>query len=208
MPLNAEIETLVHRARQARPGLDDLEAAADELVARQTPSNSLIIARRLYELADPPARVVATLVLGRLAAAYSVSQHFLRTRVSRDRDARVQVALSRALNRLCADLGYAQSLPKLQEWLGSPNPNVRLAAVNGLRIWTVRPYFAEHPEKAVELLGQLRADPSLAVRRAVGAALREISRKHRAVVRAGLQQWDRRDRVVAQTYTWVMEGPG
>jgi len=59
MPLNAEIETFVYRARQARPGLEDLETAANDLVARQTPSNSLIIARRMYELADPAGAVVA-----------------------------------------------------------------------------------------------------------------------------------------------------
>lgn len=206
MPLNAEIETFLYRARQARPGLEDLETAANDLVARQTPSNSLIIARRMYDLADPAARVLATLVLGRMAAAYSVSQHFLRTRVSRDRDPRVQVALGRAFDQLCQAQGYGQSLPTIEEWLGSPNPNVRLAVVNGLRVWTTRPFFNTNPEKAAALLGQLRADPSLAARRAVAAALREVSRKHRAAVRAQMQTWDRRDRAAAQTYTWVVDG--
>ncbi len=206
MPLNAEIETFVYRARQARPGLEDLETAANDLVARQTPSNSLIIARRMYELADPAARVLATLVLGRRAADYSVSQHFLRTRVSRDRDPRVQVALGRAFDQLCHDLGYGQALPTIEAWLGSPNPNVRLAVINGLHVWTKRPFFDQNPERAAALLGGLRADPSLAVRRAVAVALREISRKHRAAVRAEMQTWDRRDRVAAQTYTWVVDG--
>ena len=66
------------------------------------------------------------------------------------------------------------------EWLADSSPNVRRAFTEGLRIWTGRPYFHNHPEVAIQLLSQLRNDESEYVRKSVGNALRDISKKHKA----------------------------
>jgi 3-methyladenine DNA glycosylase AlkC len=51
-------------------------------------------------------------------------------------------------------------------------------------------FFCDHPDTAIKLLSQLRDDDSDYVRKSVGNALRDISRKHKALVKAELQQWE------------------
>jgi len=77
---------------------------------------------------------------------------------------------------------------------------VRRAVTEGLRIWTGRPYFREHPEVAIRLLSRLKDDDSEYVRKSVGNALHDISRKHRELVRAELRRWDVSQKNVEQTY--------
>lgn len=98
------------------------------------------------------------------------------------------------------DSSYETSLPVIKDWLADANPNVRRAVTEGLRIWTTRDYFREHPEAAIKLLSQLRADESEYVRKSVGNALRDISRKHKELIRTELQSWDTSDKHVLQTY--------
>ena len=95
----------------------------------------------------------------------------LRQRVSLDKDWRVQETLAKAFDGYCKDSGYEKSLPVIEDWLSDENPNVRRAVTEGLRIWTGRDYFREHPEVAIKLLSRLKADESEYVRKSVGNAL-------------------------------------
>ena len=74
------------------------------------------------------------------------------------------------------------------------------AVTEGLRIWTGRPYFREHPEVAIRLLSQLRNDESEYVRKSVGNAMRDISKKHRGLVSSELQRWDIANKRTGQVY--------
>ncbi|MBN1833078.1 MAG: DNA alkylation repair protein [Deltaproteobacteria bacterium] len=145
-------------------------------------------------------RSLATFVLGRLAANSTESFEFLKQRVSQDSDWRVQEILAKAFDRYCADVGYEQALPIIREWLADSSPNVRRAVSEGLRIWTGRPYLREHPELAIQILSQLRDDKSEYVRKSVGNALRDISKKYKALVRVELQHWDISKKSIKQTY--------
>ncbi len=122
--------------------------------------------------------------------------------MSRDSDWRVQEILAQAFDRYCADTGYEKALPPIREWLADSSPNVRRAVTEGLRIWTSRPYFRDHPKLAIQLLSQLRNDESEYVRKSVGNALRDISRKHKELVRAELQQWDISTSVWSKLTSW------
>ena len=77
---------------------------------------------------------------------------------------------------------------------------MRRAVIEGLRIWTSRPYFNNHPEVAIQLLSQLRNDESEYVRKSVGNALRDISKKHQELVQIELQRWDTADKRIKQTH--------
>lgn len=77
---------------------------------------------------------------------------------------------------------------------------MRRAASEGLRVWTARPYFKEHPEEAVCLLAARRADESAYVRKSVGNALRDISKTYPALIRAELETWDTGSKAVMQVY--------
>lgn len=144
--------------------------------------------------------MLAALVMGRLAARSRESLALLRSRVSQDDDWRVQEMLAQAFDAYCADMGYEQALPVIRDWLADPNPNVRRAVTEGLRIWTSKPYFRDHPDLAIRLLSHLRDDESDYVRRSVGNALRDISRKHKALVQSELAKWDISKKGVLQTY--------
>jgi len=194
------IEKLIQRVQNTQHGFLDIQLAADEVLAAQSAAESLELARQLYASEIPQARSLATFLLGGLAAGSHEALEFLKERVSLDADWRVQEILAKAFDRFCAERGYEQSLPVIQLWLAEPNPNLRRAVSEGLRIWTARPYFREHPQTAIQLLSQLNSDPSEYVRKSAGNALRDISKKHRELVSAELQGWDLSDRHTAQTH--------
>ncbi len=198
-PMDA-IEKLIQRVQKTQHGFSDIQQAADEVIEGQSAEEGFRIAQKLFASQIYQARMLATFILGRLAASSNQSLEFLKQHVSQDRDWHVQEILAKAFDRYCADSGYEQALPVIREWLADPSPNVRRAVTEGLRIWTARPYFREHPEVAIQLLSQLRNDESEYVRRSVGNALRDISRKHPELVRIELQQWDTANRRIEQVY--------
>jgi len=198
-PLNI-MEKLIERVQKSRHGFLDIQIAADEVLAGLPAGESYRLAQGWFSSEIQQVRALATFVLGQLSARSTESLAFLKQRVSRDSDWRVQEILAKAFDRYCADTGYEQALPVIREWLADPCPNVRRAVTEGLRIWTGRPYFRDHPEDAIQLLSALRGDPSEYVRRSVGNALRDISKKHRKLVIEELQGWEITDQRIGQTY--------
>jgi 3-methyladenine DNA glycosylase AlkC len=194
------IEKLIQRVQKTQHGFLDIRKTADEVVAGHAAQESLCLAKQLFTSDIYQARSLATFIFGRLAADSNESLEFLKERVSQDNDWRVQEILAKAFDRYCADVGYEHALPVIKEWLADSRPNVRRAVTEGLRIWTGRPYFHDHPEAAIQLLSQLRTDESEYVRKSVGNALRDISKKHKELVRIELSGWDNSDKRVAQTY--------
>lgn len=194
------IEKLIQRAEETKHGFLDIQKAADEVVANRPIEESFLIAKQLFSTDIYQARSLATFIIGRLAANSKESFEFLKHEVSQDNDWRVQEILAKAFDRYCADTGYEQSLSVIDDWLGDSSANIRRAVTEGLRIWTGRPFFREHPEVAIQRLSQLRDDESEYVRKSVGNALRDISKKHKELVRNELQRWDTTDKKVAQAY--------
>ena len=194
------IEKLIQRVRKTQHGFLDIQKAADEIVVRQPAEESLRIAKQLFASEIYQARSLATFIFGRLAANAKESLEFLKQHVSQDNDWRVQEIMAKAFDRYCADIGYQQALSVIKEWLADSSPNVRRAVTEGLRIWTGRPYFHDHPEVAIQLLSQLRNDESEYVRKSVGNALRDISKKYKELVKIELYQWDTTNKQIKQTH--------
>ena len=144
-------------------------------------------------------RMYAVFLLGHLSQESDVLS-FLRDEVSTDSNWRVQEVLAKAFDDFCAVRGYEAALPVIDEWLSDPRPNVRRAVTEGLRIWTSRPYFRDHPGDAIARLSRLRSDASEYVRKSVGNALRDISKKHPELVAAELRTWSLETTEVAQVY--------
>ena len=144
-------------------------------------------------------RMYAVFLLGHLSQESDVLS-FLRDDVSADSNWRVQEVLAKAFDDFCAVRGYEAALPVIDEWLSDPRPNVRRAVTEGLRIWTSRPYFRDRPGDAVSRLARLRGDSSEYVRKSVGNALRDISKKHPELVAAELRTWSLETKEVAQVY--------
>ncbi len=194
------IEPLIRRVKKTQHGFGDIQQAAQEVFASHAAAECARIAKELFASDVYQARMLGTFLFGKLSANSKASLAFLRRQVSRDEDWRVQEILAQAFDQYCKDAGYENALPVIEDWLSDPNPNVRRATTEGLRIWTSRPYFSEHPQHAVRLLSRLRADESEYVRKSAGNALRDISRKHADLIRTELQSWDLADRNVRQTH--------
>ena len=194
------IERLIQRAQKTQHGFLDIQKAANELIDEQPVKDCLRIAKKLYASEIYQARALATFIFGRLAASSKETFEFLRHRVSLDDDWRVQEILAKAFDRYCADIGYEKALPVIKDWLADPLPNVRRAVTEGLRIWTGRPFFCDHPEVAIQFLSHLRSDESEYVRKSVGNALRDISKKHNELVKNELYQWDITNKHIKQTH--------
>ena len=197
--LDRRVEQLTRRVEQTQHGFTDIRRAADEL-ASETTEERLQLAEALYPSKVAQARMLAVFLYGDVAGESEISRLFLRTVVSRDPDWRVQEILAQAFDRCCKDMGYEQALPMIIDWLSDDSANVRRAVTEGLRIWTARPYFKEHPADAIALPSQHRADSSEYLRKSVGNALRDISRKHADLVRQELERWNLDDQRVKYTH--------
>jgi len=125
---------------------------------------------------------------------------FMRDEVSKDDNWRVQEVLAKAFDEFCKQTGYEKSLPIIDEWLKNNNPNTRRAVIEGLRIWTSRPYFKENPSEAIERIASLKEDASEYVRKSVGNALRDISKKFPELIKAELNNWNLESKEVEQVY--------
>lgn len=195
-----ELDALVRRAKQTRQGFGDLRLMAETIFAAETPAASYRISKDLFATDAYQARCVGVFILGMHAARRAPALRLLRVKVSRDPTWQVQEILAMAFDRCCRDCGYESALPLIDDWLADGNPNIRRAASEGLRIWTARPYFKDHPAAAIERLSALKADDSDTVRRSAGNALRDISRKHKDLVAGALATWDITDSHIRETH--------
>lgn len=144
-------------------------------------------------------RMYSVFLFGHLSEDVEIL-NFMRESVSKDENWRVQEVLAKAFDEFCKRTGFEKSLPVIDSWLQDKNPNTRRAVTEGLRIWTSRPYFKENPEEAIRRLADLKNDPSEYVRKSVGNALRDISKKHSALVAAELSAWDLSSKEIHQVY--------
>lgn len=125
---------------------------------------------------------------------------YMKDEVSKDSNWRVQEVLAKAFDEFCKKIEYEKALPVIDEWLGSNNPNTRRAVVEGLRIWTSRPYFKENPNEAIRRIANLKDDSSEYVRKSVGNALRDISKKFPDLIKIELENWKLESKEINQVH--------
>lgn len=143
---------------------------------------------------------IAVFICGYIACNRLEALNFLKNVVSYHSDWRVQEVLAMAFDCYCGMMGYENSLDIIDEWIRLKNPNNRRAVTEGLRVWTNRKYFREHPEIAIMILSSLKEDESLYVRKSVGNALRDISKKHPKLIEEELKKWDITQPKINQVY--------
>ncbi|WP_311355543.1 DNA alkylation repair protein [Alloprevotella tannerae] len=195
-----EVSNILNQILQIEHGFQHILDGADEIFLAYTNEQCFEIALDLFKHKAYQARMLATTILGRLAAEDNNALCFLKERISTDDNWRVQEMLAKAFDEVCKYRGYEISLPLIEEWLNDNNPNVIRAVTEGLRIWTSRPYFKEKPSVAIALISKHKAHESEYLRKSVGNALKDISKKHRELIRAEVQQWDLSNPRVMFTY--------
>lgn len=145
-------------------------------------------------------KYLAVFILGEIGAESHEAMKFLRTRVSLDEDWRTQEILAKSFDKYCSKVGYGDCMGVIKDWLGDHHANVRRAVIEGLRVWTNKPYFKENPEFAIHLIAQLKDDPSEYVRKSVGNSLSDISKKHGPLVAKEIGSWDTEVPTIRYTY--------
>ncbi len=165
-----------------------------------TTAECLQAAQALYESNNFQIQEIGVFLYGAAACDFPAALDVLKNVVSTHPNWKVQEILAMAFDNHCRAIGYEQALPLIREWLGSGTANVRRAASEGLRVWTSRPFFRDRPELAIELLAALREDESEYVRKSVGNALSDISKKHGELVAAELETWDLSSKAATQVH--------
>ena len=152
-----------------------------------------------YESKVYQVRMYGVFLFGYLSSDIGILK-FMRDEVSKDDNWRVQEVLAKAFDEYCKNKGYENAIPVIDEWLSSDNPNTRRAVTEGLRIWTSRLYFRENPQEAIKRLAVLKEDASEYVRKSVGNALRDISRKFPELISEELKTWKLETKEIEQVY--------
>ena len=154
----------------------------------------------LYQSDNFQIQEVGVFLFGYAAHENADALSFLKNIVSQNDSWKVQEILAMAFDNHCKIIGYETALPVIQEWLNSDCANVRRAVSEGLRVWTSRPYFKDNPQVAIKLLAAHKSDESEYVRKSIGNAMRDISKKHRTLVSAELSTWDLSSKEIHQVY--------
>jgi HEAT repeat protein len=195
-----EIETILQHKEKIERGGKEVRTLAQEMSQDASIEENTKRASALFSHQELAVKMVAVFLFGILAAQTEDALTFLKEGVSQEQDWRIQEILAQAFDRYCADIGYERALPTIKAWLNDECANVRRAVSEGLRIWTTRAYFQDHPQVAIQLLSALKDDESEYVRKSAGNALRDISRKHKGLISEELKTWDTSNKKVLFTY--------
>jgi len=139
-------------------------------------------------------------IMGVISHKHKKAYTFLRNTVYKNPSWQVQEFLAMAFDNYCKNNGYKESLGTINEWLSSKNQNHRRAVTEGLRIWTNKPYFRENPKEAIKILSKFKNDESEYVRKSVGNALKDISKKYPELIKDELKKWKLDTKEIKQVY--------
>lgn len=196
---------LIKKLAAVEHGFRLFELEAQEIVNSHTMPEAKVIAidwlkHDLYQV-----RSCAVFILGFIAGKDKEVLPVLRDKARSDGSWQVQEMIAKAFDQYCKDIGYEKALPEIREWLDDQHPNVCRAVTEGLRTWTGRPYFKTHPQVAVQLISRHKASDSEYLRKSVGNALRDISKKYADVVVNEIAAWDLSDKRIAYTHAYVLK---
>ena len=195
-----KINDILNHILRIENGFKHINDGATEIMKMYSPKQCFELALDLFKHEAYQARMLATTLFGLLAVENDNALRFLKEQVSTDENWRVQEMLAKAFDEICKHRGYEASLPLIEEWINSDNPNVVRAVTEGLRIWTSRPFFKENPSVAIALISKHKAHESEYLRKSVGNALRDISKKYTELIRQEVQQWDLSNPRIMFTY--------
>ena len=183
-----------------KDSLKIVKSEAEKFQSSHSSSECHTMGITLYQSDNFQIQEIGIFLLGYAAHEIPESLDFLRNTVSKHQNWKVQEILAMAFDNHCKSIGYENAVPLITDWLSDANPNVRRAASEGLRVWTSRPYFKDHPSVAIRLLSDRKTDSSEYVRKSIGNALKDISKKHPELVFDEIHKWDVSSKEIKQVY--------
>ncbi|EFW37421.1 phosphomethylpyrimidine kinase [Treponema phagedenis] len=198
--MHTQIKTLEEKFSKIANGYKEMETLAKVGFGSNIKAEVVGSAKSAYQSDVYQVRMYAVFLFGYLAADDKSILKFLKEKVSRDDNWRVQEILAKAFDEYCKNIGYENSLATIDNWLQSDNPNTRRAVTEDLRIWTSRDYFKTNPDEAIKRLAVLKNDSSEYVRKSIGNALRDISKKFPDLIKAELVTWKLDSKEIRQVH--------
>ncbi len=183
---------IIEDIKKIEHGFLHITKAGDIILSDKT-QNHFTLANQFLSDSAYQVRVLGTYLLGQLSPYNPQSLDVLKTKVGKDKNWRVQEMLAKAFDYYCKTNGYEKSLHIIEEWLLDENPNIKRAVIEGLRVWTSRPYFKDNPVLAIKLISKHKDNESKYLRKSVGNSLRDIRKKHQKLVEVELQKWNLND---------------
>ena len=183
-----------------KDSLKIVKSEAEKFQSSHSSSECHTMGITLYQSDNFQIQEIGIFLLGYAAHEIPESLDFLRNTVSKHQNWKVQEILAMAFDNHCKSIGYENAVPLITDWLSDANPNVRRAASEGLRVWTSRPCFKDHPSVAIRLLSDRKTDSSEYVRKSIGNALKDISKKHPELVFDEIHKWDVSSKEIKQVY--------
>ena len=199
MKMNEYIKYLAELIPE-KDSLKLVKSEAEKYYESHSPDDCFNMGIELYQSDNFQIQEVGVFLLGYSAHHNTSALSFLKDTVSRHDSWKVQEILAMAFDNHCKIIGYEAALPLIKEWLNSDCANVRRAVSEGLRVWTSRPYFKDNPQIAIQLLSAHREDKSEYVRKSIGNALRDISKKNPELISAELNSWNLSSKEIKQVY--------
>ncbi|HBF4083051.1 HEAT repeat domain-containing protein [Clostridioides difficile] len=194
------MEEVIAKIITIENGFKEIENIAKKIVKNNDSKKCYYLSIYLYRSEYYQVRELAVFILGFISVTIFEALLFLKDNVSKDENWRVQEILAKSFDYYCSEVGYEKALPVIKEWLNSDSPNIKRAVTEGLRIWTSRDYFKSNPDIAISLLSSLKEDDSEYLRKSVGNALRDISKKYPDLVKKELDSWDISNKKVEFVY--------
>jgi len=179
---------LIESIKKIEHGFKHIIKTGNVILTDKT-QNHFEMANKLSTDRSYQVRMLSVYLLGQLSPKNSDILRNLEAIAEKDTNWRVQEMVAKAFDHYCAEIGYANSLSCIKEWLSHRSPNVRRAVTEGLRIWTARPFFKENPEIAIKLISANKNDESEYLRKSVGDSLRDIRKKHKELVDEEVSSW-------------------
>jgi len=171
---------------------------AEKIYNENSLEKSWEIAMECYNCEPHYIQMLGVYILGLIGNKKSLN--FLKNTVSKNPSWQIQEFLAMAFDNYCKKNGYKNSLEIINDWLNNKNENVRRAVIEGLRIWTKRPYFEDNPEKTIKLLSKFKTDESEYVRKSVGNSLKDISKTYHELIKNELCKWKLETKEINQVY--------
>jgi len=192
------LRALIEKLKQTEHGFKHIMVAGDALL-QDSSLDHFQLAKQLITEVSYQGRMLGVYLLGRLAALEPKAFILLRDQVSKDANWRVQEMLAKAFDDYCRQINYEKALAIIEQWLDNPDTNVKRAVIEGLRIWTSRPYFRDNPQKAIAYISKWKASDSEYLRKSVGNALRDIRKKYPHLINQEIETWDLTNKYIAYT---------
>jgi len=177
-----------------------IQKEAESFYKNNPIENSWEMAKECYNCDLYYIQAFGVYILGLISCKNKMAYALLKNNVCKNHSWQVQEFLAMAFDNYCKGNGYEKSLKTIEEWLKDKNENNRRAVIEGLRIWTKRPYFNNNPKEAIKIISEHKTDESEYVRKSVGNALKDISKEYPELIKSELKKWKLETKEINQVF--------